>query len=46
MWNTKTFKTKAAMQSWINKNNHRYQIEVIYVNNGYGITYKRLLRVY
>lgn len=42
MWNTKIFKTYAAMKLWINDNGHKYQIQEIYINNAYGLEYKKL----
>jgi hypothetical protein len=44
MWETRTFKTLEAQKNWINANDHRYQIEIIFVNNGYGVEYRRLVR--
>lgn len=42
MWEEKTFKTREAMQAWVKRNDHRMQWEEIFVNNGYGVTYRRL----
>jgi hypothetical protein len=44
-WQSKVFKTQAAMDAWIVKNKHRVQFEVIYVNNAYGVTYRRLNKI-
>ncbi len=46
MWQTKIFKTLAAMQSWVDKNDHRVQWERIFVHNAYGVIYRKLRRVY
>jgi len=46
MWNTKIFKTKAAMNQWIEKNNHKHQCYEIFVNNAYGVEYKPLIKFY
>lgn len=46
MWRIKTFKTKEEMQNFINKNDHKMQWHEIFVNNEYGIEYKRLIKVY
>lgn len=46
MWETKTFKTADAMRAWIARNDRRYQIEEIAVCNAYGVTYRKLRRVY
>ena len=42
MWNTKTFKTEKAQKNWITANCDKYQIEVIYINNGYAVEYRKL----
>lgn len=46
MWETKLFKTEQAFYRFIEKHERTHQIVVIYVNNGYGVEYKRLRRVY
>ena len=46
MWTTKTFKTRAAMQKWIDKYGARIQWHEIFINNAYGIEYRPLRRVY
>lgn len=46
MWKIKRFKTLDKQRDWIAKNNHRYQITVLFINNGYGVEYKKLRRVY
>ena len=45
MWQTKIFKTRAAFDRWIEKNQFRCQIEVVFVNNAYGVTYRKLRRI-
>ena len=42
MWVTKVFKTKEAMKRFLEKNGHKIQYEEIYVNNAYGIEYRKL----
>ena len=47
MWQVKTFKTPAIQKAWCEKNKHRYQIVVIYINNdgihnGYAVEYRPL----
>ena len=42
MWTTKTFPSFTAQSNWIERNEHRYQITVLYVNNGYAVEYKKL----
>jgi hypothetical protein len=46
MWTTKHFKSQDAMDAWIEKNSHKYQITILYVNNGYALEYKKLRIVY
>ena len=46
MWTERLFKSYAAQEAWITKNEHRYAIDRLYINNGYGVTYKKLIRVY
>ena len=41
MWDTKTFKTYEQQQLWINRNKDKYMIDVIYINNGYAVEYKK-----
>lgn len=41
-WETKTFKSKENMNKWIEKNESKYQIEEIFINNGWGVEYKPL----
>lgn len=40
MWKTKTFSTSEKMKVWIAAHWQKYQIEIIFVNNGYGVEYK------
>lgn len=42
MWNTKEFKTQAAMNKFIEKNQHKIQWNEIFVNNSYYIEYRFL----
>jgi hypothetical protein len=42
MWQTKYFKNLEAMNTWIEKNEHRYQITRLFVNNGYALEYKKM----
>lgn len=45
MWQVKTFKTQESMNKWIAKNKHKYQIDIIYVNNAYAVEYRPLKRM-
>ena len=42
MWKFKEFKTYLEQQRWIINNEHKYQIDVVFINNGYGVEYKAL----
>lgn len=46
MWRIKTFKTKEEMQNFIYKNNSKMEWHEIFLNNEYGIEYRRLIKVY
>lgn len=46
MWQTKGFLTYQEMDKWINTNSGKYQIRVIFVNNGYAVEYRLLRKVY
>ena len=45
MWITKVFKTEKLRNNWIEKNKNKYRIDIIFVNNGYGIEYKKLIKI-
>ncbi len=42
MWQVKKFKTLEDKENWVKKNQHRYQIDTIFINNGYAVDYRRL----
>lgn len=46
MWKTKTFTTRHAMQEWIDKYDHIYDWHEIFVNNGFGVEFKKFRIVY
>lgn len=46
MWEVKNFKTLEAQKVWIARNEHKYQIIVLFVNNGYAVEYKKLRSAY
>lgn len=46
MWQTKIFKTKLAMEKFIEKNKSKIQYDIIFVNNGFGIEYRVLRKIY
>jgi hypothetical protein len=40
-----TFDTKEQRNKWLEKNGCKYQIEEIFINNGYGFEYKKLIKI-
>lgn len=42
MWNTKIFKSKDAMTEWLVRNDSKVQWVEIFVNNAYGVEYRKL----
>lgn len=42
MWMTKTFKTKQAFDKWIADRSSRFQWNEIFINNGFGVEYRKL----
>ena len=46
MYTVKRFKTQEALDSFIQKNEYKIQYNVIYINNGYAVEYKPLIKVY
>lgn len=46
MWRIKEFKTREEMENFIKRNENKMQYREIFINNAYGIEYKRLLRMY
>jgi hypothetical protein len=42
MWNTKIFKSKDTMQQWLARNDSKIQWVEIFVNNAYGVEYRKL----
>jgi len=45
MWDTKYFKTLLEAQVWMNAHKSIYQMELIFVNNGYGVEYRPLRKL-
>lgn len=45
-WKVKNFKSFEAQHRWISKNKGKYQIVIIYVNNGFAVEYKLLNKKY
>lgn len=46
MWMTRTFKTREAFHRWIKRNGRKTQWQEIFINNGYGVEYRKLRKVY
>jgi hypothetical protein len=48
MWQTKTWNLNQteAMQAWIKKHESDMQMQTILINNGYGISYRPLRKIY
>ena len=46
MWKIKTFKTNEDLQKFINKNKSKIQYSIIFINNGYGLEYKKIIKIY
>ena len=43
MFTEKHFKTRAALNRFVQKNESRFQIEEIAVNNGFAVIYRKLV---
>jgi hypothetical protein len=46
MWQAKTFKTHEAMETFIQKHKSKIQYQEVFINNGYAIEYRKLIKVY
>jgi hypothetical protein len=46
MWQAKTFKTHEAMEAFIQKHKSKIQYQEVFINNGYAIEYRKLIKVY
>jgi len=46
MWQTILFTSLANMRRWQDKNRGRVQWIEIFINNGYGLEYRKLHKVY
>lgn len=44
-WEQKTFKTSEEREKWKASNKDKYQIDDIFVNNGYGVEYRPLKKI-
>jgi len=46
MWILRTFRTKNAMTKFINLHAKNIQWVEVFINNGYAIEYRKLLKIY
>ena len=46
MYTIKAFKTKESMNQWLEKNSSKIQYTELFINNGYGLEYRKLRKVY
>ena len=46
MWIIKTFKTKEKMHNFIDRNKGKIQFTEVFINNRYGIEYRKLRKIY
>lgn len=46
MWEIKSFKSKENMKKFIANNKGKIQYNEIFVNNGYAIEYRKLVKIY
>jgi len=44
-WKTKTFKTKEAFTKWVETHGQKNQWHEIFVNNAYGVEYRKLIQI-
>jgi len=42
MWQIKIFKTEKSMLSFLKKNGNKIEFQEIFVNNGFGIEFRKL----
>lgn len=42
MWQIKKFRSLAAQKDWIERHERRYQIVVLFINNGYAVEWRKL----
>lgn len=45
MWEVKEFKSAKAQNVWVAKNSGRYQITPLFVNNGFAVEYRPLVKI-
>lgn len=45
MWEVRTFKTKEQLNNFIKRNKNKIQYDIIFVNNGFGIEYKKITKI-
>ena len=45
MWEIKEFKTRQEFEDFWNKNQNKYQMTEVFINNAYGIEYRPLIKI-
>lgn len=45
-WKTKTFKTREEFNKFVTKNKNKYQMEEVFINNGFAVDYRPLLKIF
>lgn len=45
-WQIKTFKTLETMNAWLKKHDRQIEWQEVFINNAYGVEYRRLRKVY
>jgi hypothetical protein len=45
-WKVKTFKTIESMNNWLAKNDGFIEFNEVYINNAYGVEYRKLRIIY
>ena len=44
-WKTKTFYTYEEALEWLETIEHNHEAHIIYINNGYGVEYRKLIQL-
>lgn len=46
MWKIRRFERYSDALEWMDRNRRRYQCEMVFLNDGYGVEYRRLKKVF
>jgi len=46
MWNIKIFKNESQARQWMKKNERKYRMSIVFINNGIMVEYCKLIKVY